>query len=152
MSPVRAGAALALGAVLCLTFLGCEDAQRDPPPAADPTGGAAPAPTAGGPGGVAGSGGAASGGTGGVAGTGGRGGGAGSSGGAPGAGSPTAMICPPNPGGTPCGAAVGTGPICTQATDAAGAVSGCVCLQMMWVCGTFPGPGGSADAGARVQP
>jgi hypothetical protein len=156
MSPARSTALLALAAVF-FTAHACEDAERDPPPAG-PAGGA-----------TAGSGGAAPGASGGSPGTGGRGGAPGQGGapggqgGAPGPGAPSVASCPANAPGTPCtGGSGGLPAVCVQPSDG-GPVSGCICLQMTWTCGSLPGGGGGGsgggggggalpDAGALVPP
>jgi hypothetical protein len=62
--------------------------------------------------------------------------------------------CPPNAAGSPCGGG-STTPACVQSSDG-GQQSGCLCLQMVWVCGSgmLPpgGGGGSADGGPALPP
>jgi hypothetical protein len=128
MSSVRSTALLALAAAF-LTVFACEDAERDPPPA-DPPGGATAG--TGGAGGSPANPGAAPAPTG----TGGRGGAApGASG--PGAGAPNVMPCPPGAMGTPCTTGAGIPPVCVQSSD--GGLSGCICVQSTWMCGSVPG-------------
>jgi hypothetical protein len=144
MPPLRSLALLAL-AVAIVSVHACEDAERDPPPA-DPIGGAPPPD----PTGTAGAGGGAPGGPSPApapVGSGGRGGGAVMPPGAPpGAGAPPMVnACPPSAAGTPCG---GGTPVCVQGSDGGG-ISGCLCLQGMWMCGSFPVGGGGGLPGTQ---